>query len=59
MNLSTNFTENESLHMKQFEAFNSNNILIEEYENFLKIIKTRALNLHFLQKKMMNITIKK
>ena len=36
MNLSRNFTENESLHMKQFEAFNSNNILIEEYENFFK-----------------------
>ena len=33
MNLSRNFTEYESLHMKQFEAFNSNNILIEEYEN--------------------------
>ena len=36
MNLSTNFTENESLHIKKFEAFNSNNILIEEYENFFK-----------------------
>ena len=47
MNLSTNFTENESLHMKQFEAFNSNNILIEEYENIFNDNKDESSEFTF------------